>query len=114
MDEKVKTVKKTTTKIKIKTEAAKGQPQEERQETKSAEVKEEFKVKGEEILKKVKELIAEGNARRIIIKDEKGKVLVEIPMTLGAVGVVLAPVLAAVGALAALMTNCTIEVIRRG
>lgn len=72
--------------------------------------KSEFKVSGEEILKKVKELIKEGNTRRIIIKDENDKSLVEIPLTIGAVGAVLAPVLAAVGALAALVANCTIVV----
>jgi hypothetical protein len=64
-------------------------------------------------LNKVKELIAKGNARRIIIKSDKGESVVEIPLTIGAVGVVLAPVLAAVGALTALMTNCTIEVVKR-
>ncbi|MFA5087381.1 MAG: DUF4342 domain-containing protein [Candidatus Paceibacterota bacterium] len=72
--------------------------------------KEEFKVSGEDILKKVKELIREGNIRRITIKDEKGEVLVEFPLTVAVVGTVLAPVLAAVGALAALVTNCTIVV----
>ena len=72
--------------------------------------KEEFKVSGDEILKKVKELIKQGNIRRIIIKNEKGDTLVEIPLTFAVVGAVLAPILAAVGALAALVTNCTIIV----
>jgi len=81
--------------------------------TKKQDVKEEFKVTGEEVLKKVKELIKEGNARRIIIKDKTGNVVVEFPMTFGAVGVVFAPVLAAIGALAALIKECTIEVERR-
>ena len=71
---------------------------------------EEFKVSGEQVLKKVKQLIKEGNARRIIIKNEDNKVVMEFPLTIGAVGAVLVPVLAAVGALAALMTNCTIIV----
>jgi hypothetical protein len=71
---------------------------------------EEFKVKGEEIVGKIKELIKEGNARKIIIKNEKDDVVIEFPITIGAVGIVIAPVLAAVGALAALMTNCTIVV----
>lgn len=71
---------------------------------------EEFKVSGEEILKKVKEVINEGNARRIIIKDEKGEIIMEIPLTFAVVGTVLAPILAAVGAMAALVTNCTIVV----
>jgi hypothetical protein len=75
--------------------------------------KEEFKVSGEEVLKKVKELIKQGNIRRIIIKNEKGDTLVEIPLTFAVVGAVLAPILAAVGALAALVTNCTIIVERK-
>ena len=74
---------------------------------------EEFRVNGEELLKKVRELIDEGNARRIIIKNEKGDTLVEIPLMIGAVGARLAPVLAAVGALAALVTRCTIVVIKK-
>lgn len=72
--------------------------------------KEEFKVSGKEVTEKVKELIAEGNARRIIIKNENGDTIFEIPLTFGAVGVLLAPVLAAVGAAAALLTKCTIIV----
>ena len=72
--------------------------------------REEFNVNGEEIVKKVKELIKAGNARRIIIKSQKGESMLEIPLTIGAVGVVLAPTLAAVGALAALVTKCTIIV----
>jgi hypothetical protein len=73
----------------------------------------EFKVKGEELLKKVKELIHEGNVRKIIIKDEKGNTFLEIPLTFGVVGVVLAPVLAAVGALAAMASNFTVEVVKK-
>jgi len=76
------------------------------------EYQEQFKVSGEEVVKKVKELIHEGNIRRIIIKNEKGESLLEMPLTIGAVGAVLLPVLAAVGALAALLTNCTIVVIK--
>jgi len=72
-----------------------------------------FKVSGEEILKKVKELIKEGNVRRIIIKNEKGKIMMEIPVTFAVVGAVFAPMLAAVGALAALLTKATIEVERK-
>lgn len=71
---------------------------------------ESFKVTGDEILTKVKEIIKEGNARRIIIKNEKDEVVMEFPLTIGAVGVVLAPLFAAVGTLAALVTNCTILV----
>jgi len=73
---------------------------------------EEFRVNGDELLAKVKELINEGNVRRIIIKNRDGKVLVELPLTIGVVGVVLAPVLAAVGAIAALVTECSIIVER--
>jgi len=75
--------------------------------------KEEFRVSGDEIVKKVRELINEGNVRRIIIKNEKNETLMEIPVTFAVVGTVLAPILAAVGALAALLTNCTIIVERR-
>lgn len=80
---------------------------------KKEQTKEEFKVSGDDIVKKVKELIKEGNARRIIIKNEKGETMLEVPLTLGAVGAVIAPVLAAVGALAALLTKCTIVVERK-
>jgi len=74
---------------------------------------EEFTVNGEELLAKVKSLVNEGNIRRLIIKDESGKVLVEFPLTIGVVGALFAPVLAAVGAIAALVTKCTIVVERR-
>jgi hypothetical protein len=72
--------------------------------------KEEFKVSGEEVLKKVKEIIKAGNARRIIIKNEEGKSMIEFPLTVGVVGAALLPVLAAIGAVAALVTKCTIVV----
>lgn len=75
--------------------------------------KEEFRVSGEEILAKVKVLIKEGNARRVIIKSDEDKVLMEIPLTVGAVGAILLPTLAALGALAALVTKCTIVVEKR-
>jgi hypothetical protein len=78
-----------------------------------SEMRNEFKVRGEELVKKVKELIHEGNIRRIIIKDEQGKPYLEIPMTLGVVGVVLAPVWAAIGALAAMVSNFKIEIVKR-
>jgi len=73
---------------------------------------EEFKVNGEDLLKQVKEIIAKGNVRRIIIKNKEGKTIVELPLTIGVVGAVLAPPLAAVGAIAALVTECTIVVER--
>lgn len=71
---------------------------------------ESFKVQGENLLKKVKEIIEEGNVRRITIKDKNGKDLMTFPLTVGVVGVVFAPVLAAIGALAALIGECSIEV----
>jgi len=74
--------------------------------------KEEFKVKGEELIAKVKELIHEGNVRRIIIKDEEGKTYLEIPVTIGVIGAIFAPVLAAVGTIAAMVANLKIEVVR--
>jgi len=73
----------------------------------------EFKVKGEDLLNKVRELINEGNVNRIIIKDNTGKTYLEIPVTLGLLGALIAPILAAVGALAALAADFTIEVIRK-
>jgi len=73
----------------------------------------EFKVKGEDLLRKIREIIHEGNVSRIIIKDQDGKVYIEIPVTLGVIGALIAPVLAAVGALAALAADFTIEVIRK-
>lgn len=73
---------------------------------------EEFKVNGEELLARVKALIAEGNVRRITVKNKEGKTVVELPLTIGVVGAALAPVLAAVGAMAALVTECSIVVER--
>ncbi|NTW61527.1 DUF4342 domain-containing protein [Candidatus Saccharibacteria bacterium] len=73
---------------------------------------EEFKVSGEDLLKSVKQLIAEGNVRRIIIKNKENKTIMELPLTIGVVGALIAPVLAAVGAVAALVTECTIIVER--
>ncbi len=74
---------------------------------------ESFKVSGDEILSKVKEIIKEGNARKIIIKNDKDEIIMEFPLTIGAIGVVLAPIFAAVGTIAALATNCTIVVEKR-
>ena len=71
---------------------------------------EEFRVKGEELIAKIKELIHAGNIRRIIIKDRDGKTMIEFPLTLGGVGAVLAPTLAAVGAVAALIGEATVIV----
>lgn len=72
--------------------------------------KEEFKISGEKVMSKIKELIKEGNARRIIIKNEKGETFIEIPLTVGAVGALAAPIVAAIGAMTALVANCTIIV----
>ena len=73
--------------------------------------REEFKVSGSELVDKVKQLFHEGNIRRIVIKQD-GRTVMELPLTVAAVGVVVAPVLAAVGAFAALVTNCSILVER--
>ncbi len=75
------------------------------------EKKSEFKVKGDQLLKKVKEFIHQGNVRRIIIKNDEGKTYLEIPVTVGVVGALLLPVWAAIGALAAVASNFTIEII---
>jgi len=88
-------------------------PQKKNSKTNAKSKQEQFKIDGSEILAKVKELIKEGNVRRIVIKNEKGKVLMEIPVTFAVVGAVFAPVLAAVGALAALVNKCTLEVERK-
>jgi hypothetical protein len=77
------------------------------------QVKEEFQVRGAHLVDKVKELIHEGNVQRIIIKNEQGHTLVEIPVTLAAIGVIAAPVLAAVSAIAGIVAKCTVVVERR-
>jgi hypothetical protein len=76
----------------------------------SKTTKESFRINGEQLLKKVKELINEGNIRKITIINKDGKELMSFPLTVGVVGAVLAPILAAVGALAALVGECTITV----
>lgn len=76
-------------------------------------VNEEFSVSAGDLIEKVKELLHEGNVTRIIVKDEKGKVMLEIPATVGVIGAILAPWLAALGVIAALATNCKIVVERR-
>ncbi len=79
---------------------------------KSTKKEETYKVKGEHLLSKVKKLIKEGNVRSITIKDKNGKLIMILPLTIGVVGALLAPPLAAVGAVAALVTECTISVER--
>ncbi len=71
---------------------------------------EEFKVSGDALLQKVKELLHEGNIRRVMIKNDEGRTLIDVPLTWGVVGTLIAPQLAAIGAVAALMTNGTIVV----
>jgi len=71
---------------------------------------EEFRVEGEKLIAKIKEIFHEGNIRRVIIKDKEGKTVMEIPVTLGVVGALIAPQLAAIGAIAALVTEATIVV----
>ena len=77
------------------------------------EASEEYEVRGEDLLSRIKELVREGNIRRITIRSEQGNTLIEIPLAIGVVGAMLLPVWASVGALAALVTNCTIAVERR-
>ena len=74
---------------------------------------EEIRITGDELLAKVRELIHEGNVRRLIIKSDQGTTLLEVPLTIGVIGAALLPVLAAIGALAAVATDCTIVVERR-
>ena len=74
------------------------------------DIRREIRVKGEDLLRKVKELVHEGNIRRIIIKNGEGKTLIEVPLTLGVVGALLVPVWAAIGALAAMAADFTVEV----
>jgi len=74
---------------------------------------EEFSVNSDELVKKVKDLLHEGNVRKIIVRDEEGKLLLELPVTAGLIGAVLAPWLAAAGAIAALVTRCTVSVQRQ-
>ncbi len=74
----------------------------------------EYRVAGDSLVSKIKELIHQGNIRRIIIKNDEGKVLIEIPLTVGVVGAVLLPVWAAIGAIAALAANLTVVVEKVG
>ena len=72
--------------------------------------REEFNVNGEALVDRIKELVHEGNIRRIIIKDKEDRILIDIPLTFGVLGVLVAPQLAAIGAIAALVHNATIVV----
>ena len=85
----------------------------EREEVDTKKVRtEEFQVSGEMLVAKIKELLHKGNIRRITIKDQAGDTLIEIPLTLGVVGVILVPVWAAIGAIAALVAKLTIVIER--
>lgn len=78
------------------------------------DMRERIKVTGEQLVEKTKELIHEGNVRRVIIKNAQGETVMEVPLTIGVIGAIAAPVLAAVGAIAALASSWTIEVERKG
>jgi hypothetical protein len=80
--------------------------------TETTERTEEFRTTGDQLLAKTKELIHAGNIRRLIIKNEEGRTLIEIPLTIGVIGAALLPIFAAIGALAALATDCSIVVER--
>jgi len=81
--------------------------------SKKTKKKEEFVVSGENLLKEVKKLIKEGNVRKVTIKNKDGQTIIVVPFTVGLVGAILAPPLAAVGAVAALVTECTLSVERK-
>lgn len=74
---------------------------------------EEFSVSSDDLIKKVKDILHEGNVNRIIVRDEQGRLLLEVPAAAGLIGAILAPWLAALGAIAALVTECSISVERR-
>jgi hypothetical protein len=84
-----------------------------KQSKKTESANEEFKVDGEDLVRRVKDIIRAGNARQIIIRTEKGEDLLVIPLTVGVVGTLLLPMLAAVGALAAFVTKCSIIVVKK-
>jgi hypothetical protein len=75
-------------------------------------VVEELKLHGNQVLAQIRELIHEGNVRRITIKNDEGRTVLEIPLTIGVAGALLVPTLAAIGAVAALLTECSIEVVK--
>ena len=78
----------------------------------SKKVQQEFKVEGKKVVNKIKELIKEGNVRKITVKDNKGKIILSLPVTAGVIGAILLPPLIVLGAIAALLTECTITVQR--
>jgi hypothetical protein len=94
--------------VEVEVEEVKVEDEEEAEDS-----REEYSVCGEDLLSRVKELVREGNIRRITIRSAEGNTLIEIPLAIGVVGAMLLPVWAAIGAIAALVTNCTIAVERR-
>jgi hypothetical protein len=76
------------------------------------QAREEHRVTGEKLLAKARELVHEGSVRRIIIKNEDGRTIIEAPLAVGVIGAVALPLWAAIGAIAALVSNCSIEVER--
>lgn len=79
----------------------------------SKKQQEEFKVEGKKVVSKIRSLIKEGNVRKVTVKDSKGKTILSLPVTAGVIGAILLPPLVVVGAIAALITECTITVERR-
>ena len=84
----------------------------ERQIENPANDREKHKVSGDKVIGKIKELLHEGNVRHVVIKNDEGRTLIEFPVSIGLAGALLLPVWAAVGAIAAMVTDCTIEVER--
>lgn len=78
----------------------------------SKKIQEEIKVEGKKVVSRIKSLIKEGNVRKITVKDNKGKTILSLPVTAGVVGAILLPPLVVIGAIAALLTECTITVQR--
>jgi hypothetical protein len=78
----------------------------------SKKTQQEFKVEGKKVVSRIKDLIKEGNVRKITVKDNKGKIILSLPVTAGVIGAILLPPLIVVGAIAALVTECTITVQR--
>jgi hypothetical protein len=78
----------------------------------SKKVQQEFKVEGKKVVTKIKDLIKEGNVRKITVKDNKGKIILSLPVTAGVIGAILLPPLVVIGGIAALLTECTITVLR--
>ncbi|HEX5439933.1 MAG TPA: DUF4342 domain-containing protein [Ktedonobacterales bacterium] len=74
---------------------------------------EQYQLTGDDVISKIKQIVHEGNVRRVLIRNAEGHVIVEFPLTVGVVGAALAPMWAAVGAIVALVTDCTIEIERR-